>query len=450
MIPKTRKFAKPEPSQDEIRQLPCDYEAEESVLGAMLVSSHAILKAQNICKEEDFYREAHRILFKTLTLMDEKRQPIDTTTLSTELRRTEGYESVGGLSFITSLIEKVPTAANIEYYAQTVKEKSLARKCISHLTNNTAALYAGDEPHQILDDLFNFCTTDFGKSAKDFDCDIQDQVLKLMDKLERSHEGKRKPHIKSGFRGFDSKFQGWECGSLTIILAPPKVGKSQLMMGSCDRIAQSGIQTAYILLDMMREKIYMRFISRRLKRTLAQIETGVDTPLNTILDQANEIIKLPLKVAGQENVGHDYKSTIRFIQYAHKNFGTRIAFIDSFQKFNITPEKGQTDESFISNMINDFQALAQELDIAIVGTVDQGYSGNAKGSSRWSYGVDAVFELVLNEDDNTLIVKSKFVRNCAPGEIFLSTNYSHSELMDREPREDLPRGDTAGKRWNPE
>jgi len=244
---KKRPFVKPESSEQQFRNLPQDLEAEQSVLGAMILSPKAILTALNICKEEDFYREANRKLFKAISDMEDRKTPIDETTLTTELRRVGEFENVGGTSFLSELIDHVPTAANVEFYAQTVKEKSLARKCISKLTTHISALYSGDEPYQTLDDLFNFCTTDFGKSAKDFECDIQSQVSDLMNKIAKSHEGKRKPHIKSGFRTFDSKFQGWECGSLTVLLAPPKVGKSQLMMGSADRIAQAGTKVVKCL-----------------------------------------------------------------------------------------------------------------------------------------------------------------------------------------------------------
>lgn len=431
-----------------MRPLPQDYEAEGAVIGSMMLDAKCIFKVLQHVSASDFYKDANQKLFKVIVELHDQKKAIDPIVMADELKRAGEFDAVGGVQGLMAF-KGVHSSANVEHYCQIVKEKSLARKCIREMALREHELYEGGDPESVLNELFNFCTTDFGKSGKDFECDLGDLLGDVLEKIEKAQKGDRKPHIPSGFRRFDEKFRGFETSALTVILAPPKVGKSMFMINSADRIAQSGHNVGYILLDMMRDKIIFRFLSRRLKRTIAQIEYGIDVKPDDIAREMGEISKLPLKVAGQENIGHEYKACIRFMQYAKKNFGTQIFFVDSFQKFNVTPDKGQTDESFISQMINDFQSVAQELDVAIVGTVDMNYEGKAKGSSRWSFGPDSVFEFVLNQDDNSLVIKSKYLRNAPSGEIVLTTQYDHSALFDYEPRYE-PEATHPTKRWEPD
>lgn len=431
-----------------VRPLPQDPAAETAVIGSMMLDAKCVFKVLQHVSAGDFYKEANQKLFKTIIELHDQKKPIDPVVMADELKRAGDFEVVGGVQGLMAF-RGVHSSANVEHYCQIVKEKSLARKCIREMALREHELYEGGDPEGVLNELFNFCTTDFGKSGKDFECDLGDLLGSVLEKIEKAQKGERKPHIPSRFVKFDAQFKGWECGSLTVLLAPPKVGKSMFMINSADRIAQAGNKVGYILLDMMRDKIIFRFLSRRLKRTIAQIEYGIDVRPEDISRELGEIASLPLKVAGQQNIGHDYKACLRFMQYARKNFGTEIFFIDSFQKFDVKPEKGQTDESFISQMINDFQAVAQELDVAVVGTVDQNYEGKAKGSSRWGAGPDCVFGLALNEADNALVIKSIYVRNTAPGEVILTTNYSNSELMDYERREEATETSHC-KKWEPD
>src|ERR1700679_3581084 len=129
-------------STSEFRVPPQDLEAEQSVLGAMMLSSDAIRTVIPICREEDFYREANRKLYKAITSLDDRKEPVDVITLSNELKRMGDFETIGGINTLTTLVDRVPTAANAEYYANIVKEKSAARKLISAATQVVADAYS--------------------------------------------------------------------------------------------------------------------------------------------------------------------------------------------------------------------------------------------------------------------------------------------------------------------
>lgn len=416
---------------ENFRVPPHNLEAEQSVLGAMMLDRNATFTATNIVKAEFFYREAHRKIFQAIVNLDEKRDVVDIITLSNELKKMNCYEDVGGVSALTTLIERVPTAANIEYYAQIVKEKAVSRRMIGVLTQSIADLYSESaEVLELSDKLFDFFSKNDEMNSGDFDCDMGSLTLDVHSKIRMAKSGERKPHVPTGFTDFDQRFLGWERGALTVIIAPPKIGKSQMMINSFSRTAREfGTKAGYIILDMTRQTVVLRMLSQRLSLTVHEIQSP-STDILKIADELHEIGKLPIKIAGEENVGHDIKRILRWMTYARRFFGIEIFFVDSFSKIDIKPDRGQTDESYTSQMINMLQTAAKTLDVPIVGTVDLNYDGNAKGSSRWGFGPDNVFKFSLSEDGNQLIVESKFLRNHGAGKITLTTNYRWAEVRD--------------------
>src|SRR4030043_1919386 len=113
---------------------PQNIEAEQSVLGGILIENEAINKVMEILSADDFYRDAHRKIFNALINLSERDEPADLITLTNELRKINQLDSVGGASYVTSLIDSVPTAANIEYYAKIIKDKAILRKLIQTST----------------------------------------------------------------------------------------------------------------------------------------------------------------------------------------------------------------------------------------------------------------------------------------------------------------------------
>jgi replicative DNA helicase len=132
---------------------PQNLEAEQSVLGGILIENEAVNKVLEILTPEDFYRDAHRKIFESLIMLSEKDEPIDLLTLTNELQKRKHLEIIGGASYLTSLIDAVPTAANIEYYAKIVKEKALVRRLINTSTEIVTKSYDyPEDPESLLDE----------------------------------------------------------------------------------------------------------------------------------------------------------------------------------------------------------------------------------------------------------------------------------------------------------
>ena len=134
------------------KDVPCSVEAERSVLGAILIENTAINRAQEILKEEDFYREPHRKIFKVMSDLSEKTTAIDPVTVKEELSRAGALDAVGGPAYIASLLDGVPRSANVEYYARIVKEKAILRNLIVAGGRIVSTAYeASQDPDDILD-----------------------------------------------------------------------------------------------------------------------------------------------------------------------------------------------------------------------------------------------------------------------------------------------------------
>jgi replicative DNA helicase len=414
----------------EIRVQPQNLQAEQSVIGAMLISRNAIDEVGQILRADDFYRETHRKVFQSITDLNDAGMPVDMITLVNELKKSGDLEKVGGISGLAGLVEKTPTAANVEYYADIVKECSLKRRIIAELSRHVSDLYSdgpGVLAKNIQDQLFDFCSTGYGLETSDFKCDLMTLLTDVHDRIYDARDGKRSTYIPSGYDSFDAKFQGWQRGGLTVLLAPPKEGKSMLMVNSLDRTASIyNTKSADIILDMTRYDIINRMLARRMGTTVRSIYEDFDP--KKITAELGKISGLPIKICGVGNVGRDAKRILRWISFAKKNYGTELFFVDSFSKIDIQAERGKTDESYISWIVDTFQSTAQQLDVAIVGTVDKAVAGNAKGSSRWLYGPDAIFDLELNAGEDILKISSKYVRNHARADVEFHANYAHAEI----------------------
>ena len=418
----------------EIRIPPSDESAEVAVLGSMIMSKDACFTASQILNIEDFYRERNRVFYSVILHLFDQGITIDPISLNAELEKVGELENVGGVGEICKLIDGSFTPSNVEHYCKIIKEKSQARKIITVCNQIVNDAY---EPMTELEDLLEKSEVKFFEALeirerKDKECEIKDLTMEVHSRITRSQKGEYKNHVPSGFRDFDIVFEGWEKSALTIIKAPPKVGKSMLMINSFDRIATiQGIPAIYIILDMTRETLVLRLLSRRLGETIHDI-MNIQTTRERIENELSKIHGLPVVILGQWEVGNDYKVMLRWIEHYAKIKGAEICFIDSFTKIRFHSDKHRTEESQISEMIDAFQSLAQKRKIAIVGTVDENDEGKAKGSRRWDFGPDSVYSLKFDREKNELELNSVYVRSTGGGSIVLATNFAHSDVRNHE------------------
>src|SRR4026208_2230136 len=247
------------------RTLPHNLEAERSVLGAILVHNDAFNTAAQVIDGRDFYRDAHRRIFDRMVALSERGEAIDFITLKEELSRGGELEEVGGPAYVASLVDGVPRATNVEYYARIVKEKATLRNLI-YAANKilTNAYEADQESDLILDEAESSIFAVADDRLKAGFVPMRELVKESFPKIEQLFEQKRLiTGVPTGFVDLDAMTRGFQGGDLVIIAARPPMGKTSLVLNIARCVALQPDQGAVGLfsLEMSKESLFLRLLT---------------------------------------------------------------------------------------------------------------------------------------------------------------------------------------------
>ena len=257
------------------RQMPQSPDAERAVLGAILINNHAFYRVIGTVDTEDFFRDAHRTIFGTMRRMAERSQDIEPLTLKEELAKHAQLEQIGGVAYITSLMDVVPDVANVERYAQIVKEKSMLRRLIV-MGNSVmrAAFDAPSEPGDVLN-IAEKSLYEIAEGATDKGFVSLERITRAnMTAIEQIHSnaGRLVTGLPTGYDRFNEMTSGFQPGDLIILAARPSMGKTSLMMNIAETIALPGrdgqpragerlYSVGVFSLEMSKEQIGLRILS---------------------------------------------------------------------------------------------------------------------------------------------------------------------------------------------
>ena len=246
------------------RLLPHDLDAEESVIGSLLIDGDSILRVGHLVKPEDFYREKNQICFAACVALFQRNEAIDKVTLARELGRNNQLETVGGMAYLSHLVSITPTSANSEFYAQAVVRTSSMRRLIDAATKISAIGYEDTEDventlRQAEDVLFQVRS---GQSDRGFIGlrQIFDQYLEDRAALAEPMSQAGAP-VMTGYNNLDLLLGGLQRSDMIILGARPALGKSALAVNICLNAAQSGAVTGIFSLEMSREQLALRILS---------------------------------------------------------------------------------------------------------------------------------------------------------------------------------------------
>lgn len=258
---------------------PQNLEAEESVLGAVLLANESINDALMIVGPDDFYREANRIIFKTMTELADRNQPVDAITLTEALRAQGVLEEVGGAAYIAQLVARVPTAANITFYARIVREKSVLRRLVGVSTSIAADAYErqsdvdeflDEAEHRIFEIAERRITPSFHKMH-----DLTRESLKMVEQLYDRRE--LVTGVPTGFVDLDRLTAGLQPSDLIIIAARPSMGKTALALNIAAYAAMEAerpIGVAFFSLEMAKEQLVLRLLCAEARVDSAKVRSG--------------------------------------------------------------------------------------------------------------------------------------------------------------------------------
>lgn len=255
---------------------PQSLEAEQAVLGAALISRTAVERALEMLEREDFYVEAHRRIFDVLAHLAERDQPADVLTVPEELRRRGQLDQIGGLAYIGTLAESVPTAAHVEYYARTVAEKSILRKLIQAAGEISAAAHEQqEEVDDIVDQAERLVFAVGQRRINQGFVHIRPVLFDAMERLDAVRASdSRLTGVTTGFSGLDNMTSGFQSGDLVIVAGRPSMGKTSLALAFAVNAAREKHPVAVFSLEMSREQLAHRMICSEAKVDGMRLRTG--------------------------------------------------------------------------------------------------------------------------------------------------------------------------------
>ncbi|MDP4008810.1 MAG: replicative DNA helicase [bacterium] len=256
---------------------PQSIESEMSLLGAIMLDKDAMMKVVDFLLPQDFYRKTHRAVYQAMLELFQKGEPIDLLSVSSRLKEKGEHEEVGGNSYLTELMNTVPTATHVASYARTVQKKRILRDLISAAQDISALGYNEEEDPEVLLDqaeakIFGITQQSLSPTFVPVKAALE-EAFERLDMLSKHGGGIR--GIPSGFRDLDNMLSGLQKSDLVILAARPSLGKTGLAMNiACHAAMQANIPVGVFSLEMSRDQLVDRLISARAKVDLWRLRTG--------------------------------------------------------------------------------------------------------------------------------------------------------------------------------
>jgi len=377
---------------------PQNIEAEQSVVGGVLLDNAALDQILDIIQEGDFYREVHRKIFLAMREMHERSEAIDYLTLEDRLKAKGQLDEVGGASYLTTLTDKVPTSANIIHYARIVRDKAVARRLIQA---STEILRAGLEDSEDLDDYLDRAEQLIFQVSQKRDLSgvvhVKDLVRESFDAIEKVYERKELyTGVPSGFKDLDEMTSGFQASDLIIIAGRPSMGKTSLALNIAQNAArrtkskegepESGNPVLFFSLEMSKESLAMRMLctearvdSQRLRRgTLADSDWAKLARAAGLLSEADLYVDDTPAIRVME-----MRAKARRLQAELRKQGKELGMIMmDYMQLASPGSRSDSREREISEISRSLKALAKEMEVPVLALSQLSRKTEARESKR--------------------------------------------------------------------
>ena len=350
------------------RILPHSVEAEQSVIGSMIMDREAIVVAQELITGEDFYNKSYGIVFETMVELNDEGSPVDIVTLQNKLREKDVPPEVSGLEFVRELLEAVPTSANIKYYANIVAEKATLRRLIRLNEEIANTCYLGKESMEfILEDtekrVFQLVQR---RNTGDY-VPIRQVVMNAMDKIETAAKNKGSvTGIPTGFTDLDYRTAGMQPSDLVLIAARPSMGKTAFVLNIAQHVAfKKNLTVAIFSLEMSKEQLVNRMFSLESSVDAQKLRTGQlsDQEWERLIESAGVIGKSNLIIDDTPGISiSELRSKCRKFKLEHN---LSMIIIDYLQ---LMSGSGRSDsrQQEISDISRSLKSVARELGVPVL------------------------------------------------------------------------------------
>jgi replicative DNA helicase len=350
---------------------PQNMEAEQAVLGAMLIEREAISKVAELLRPEDCYREAHRLIYNAMLELFNKNDAVDMVTVIEFLRKEDKLEAAGGIAYVTSLANSVPTAANVLYHARIVEEKALLRQLINAATNIAGMGYEGsEEVASILDSAEKMILSVSSRKMGGEFTPIKSIIFDAFNKIEQLYASKGSiTGLSTGFKDLDKLTSGLQPSDLILIAARPSMGKTAFVLNIAQHIGIAEKKAvAFFSLEMSKEQLVQRMLcaesaidSQRLR--IGELEAKDWTKL---VSGADRLSAAPIFIDDTAGITvMEMRSKARRLKIEHN---LSLIIIDYLQLMQGSG-KGKGSENRqqeISEISRSLKALAREINVPVI------------------------------------------------------------------------------------
>jgi len=347
---------------------PQNLEAEMSVLGGVLLENEALNRALEFLRTEDFYRESHRKIFNALIILGDKSEPADLVTLTAVLKDRGELEAVGGSTYLATLVDYVPTAANINYYCKLVKEKAVARKLIEASTTIATHGYEGGDMEEILDQAEKAIFEISENRIRPSYYPVKDILKDTFKSIEALYERKELvTGVPTGYHDLDKMTAGLQPSDLIIVAGRPSMGKTAFALNVVEYAtthADNSVPAVIFSLEMSKEQLVQRMLCSLARVDAGRLRTGhlreSDWPKLTMA--AGQLNETQIFIDDTPAISVlELRSKARRLKAEH---GLGLIIVDYLQLMRgSNPESRQQEISEISRSL---KALAKELSLPVV------------------------------------------------------------------------------------
>ncbi|WP_443679663.1 replicative DNA helicase [Nonomuraea rhizosphaerae] len=344
-------------------------EAEQSVLGGMLLSKDAIADVVEIIRSDDFYRPAHQMIYDVITDLYGRGEPADAVTVFDELQKRGEMARVGGAAYLHTLTAVVPTAANAGYYAKIVREQAILRRLIEAGTRIVSYGYGGQ--NEEVDDLVDRAQAEIYKvterrTSEDY-APLADIMPGALDELEAiGSRGGQMVGVPTGFQDLDQLTNGLHPGQMIVVAARPAIGKSTLGLDFARSAAiKHGMTTVVFSLEMSRNEITMRLLSAEARVALHAMRSGMmgDDDWTRLARRMSEVAEAPLFIDDSPNMSMmEIRAKCRRLKQRND---LRFVIIDYLQLMS-SPKKTESRQNEVSEISRAIKLLAKELEVPVI------------------------------------------------------------------------------------
>ena len=348
--------------------LPHSLEAEQSVIGSMLLDREAITFATEIINSEDFYQKHLGAIFNGMVELYNNNQPVDLITLQNKLNENGILEQIGGIKYLTEIASSVPTSAHIKYYANIVKEKAILRRLIKASEQIATDCFQNkDKLEDILDTaekrIFNLIQN---RNTGEF-VSVREIILKTLDNIEKAHRNQGKvTGTPSGFTDLDYKTAGLQPSDLVLIAARPSMGKTAFALNVAQHVAiRENIPIAIFSLEMSKDQLVNRLLCSEAMIDAQKVRTGNldESDWEKIAESSGVIAKAPIYIDDTPGISvSEMRAKCRKLKLEK---GLGLILIDYLQ---LMSGNGKTEsrQQEISEISRSLKALAREMQAPVV------------------------------------------------------------------------------------